>query len=241
MRGAGLSRHARAHLRAGSRARRGRMVAASAQKLLETFDREFPSAACWPATAIAISASPGGIFANVRLNQRLAEEMPVDEVFVYPGDERPGPGRRRGAGFPAPSATGSRIGWKTALPAGESRSRPRLRPSASTSGWAAIRLSGGTRPRLGGDGGRAAGRVASHRRHLYPGYGIRPARAGGPHHHGLCPPMPEINRILNDRLTRSEFMPFAPVVTAEDAEDRLRSRPGHPLCRAIYDHHLPRA
>jgi carbamoyltransferase len=28
----------------------------------------------------------------------------------------------------------------------------------------------------------------------------------------------EINRILNDRLTRSEFMPFAPVVTAEDAE-----------------------
>jgi glycosyltransferase involved in cell wall biosynthesis/SAM-dependent methyltransferase len=29
--------------------------------------------------------------------------------------------------------------------------------------------------------------------------------------------MSEINRILNDRLTRSEFMPFAPVVTAEDA------------------------
>jgi carbamoyltransferase len=28
----------------------------------------------------------------------------------------------------------------------------------------------------------------------------------------------EINRILNDRLTRSEFMPFAPVVTTEDAE-----------------------
>ena len=25
----------------------------------------------------------GGVFANVRLNQRLAEEMPVDEVFVY--------------------------------------------------------------------------------------------------------------------------------------------------------------
>jgi carbamoyltransferase len=28
----------------------------------------------------------------------------------------------------------------------------------------------------------------------------------------------DINRTLNDRLSRSEFMPFAPVVTAEDAE-----------------------
>ncbi|MFX8624382.1 carbamoyltransferase N-terminal domain-containing protein, partial [Acinetobacter baumannii] len=26
----------------------------------------------------------GGVFANVRLNQRLAEELPVEEIFVYP-------------------------------------------------------------------------------------------------------------------------------------------------------------
>ena len=35
-------------------------------------------------------------------------------------------------------------------------------------------------------------------------------------------------------------MPFAPVVMAEDAETRLRSRPGHPLCGALHDDHLRR-
>ena len=51
----------------------------------------------------------------------------------------------------------------------------------------------------------------------------------------------EINRILNDRLTRSEFMPFAPVVTAEDAESVFDLGPANPLCGALHDHHLPGA
>ena len=58
-------------------------VAASAQKLLETFvlDSVGRLLARHGHRHLGLS---GGIFANVRLNQRLAEEMPVDEVFVYP-------------------------------------------------------------------------------------------------------------------------------------------------------------
>ena len=38
----------------------------------------------------------GGVFANVRLNRLLAEQLPLDEVFVFPamGDEGPGSAAR---------------------------------------------------------------------------------------------------------------------------------------------------
>ena len=58
-------------------------VAASAQKLLETFVLNSVGRLLARHGHRHLGLS-GGIFANVRLNQRLAEEMPVDEVFVYP-------------------------------------------------------------------------------------------------------------------------------------------------------------
>ncbi len=42
----------------------------------------------------------GGVFANVRLNQRLAEELPLDEVFIYPSMSDQGAWRGRRAAVP---------------------------------------------------------------------------------------------------------------------------------------------
>ena len=52
------------------------------------------------------------------------------------------------------------------------------------------------------------------------------------------PPDHAINDSLNERLDRSEFMPFAPVVLEEDAEPRVRHHRRQPLCRAFHDDHL---
>src|SRR4029077_12338044 len=58
-------------------------VAASVQRLLETFILGAAARLLARHKHRRLGLS-GGVFANVRLNQRLAEEMPVDEVFVYP-------------------------------------------------------------------------------------------------------------------------------------------------------------
>ena len=58
-------------------------VAASVQMLLEEFTLTAMHRILhhYPVRRIGLS---GGVFANVRLNQRIAEECNVDEVFVYP-------------------------------------------------------------------------------------------------------------------------------------------------------------
>ena len=58
-------------------------VAASVQHLLEVFVVDSLSRVLrrHPRRFLGLS---GGVFANVRLNQRLAEELPVDEVFIFP-------------------------------------------------------------------------------------------------------------------------------------------------------------
>ena len=58
-------------------------VSASVQLLLENviIDSVGRILARHPMRFLGLS---GGVFANVRLNQRLAEELPLDEVFIYP-------------------------------------------------------------------------------------------------------------------------------------------------------------
>ena len=51
----------------------------------------------------------GGVFANVRLNRVLAEQLPLDEIFIFPamGDEGTA-GRRR-----ARAISSSATAWRT--------------------------------------------------------------------------------------------------------------------------------
>ena len=152
----------------------------------------------------------GGIFANVKLNQRLAELPNVDEVRVFPnmGDG----GLSIGAAWLAHAElTGQRPEpWRTCY-LGHTPDDQAIVAALSASGLA-YRRSGRIQEEIGAllaDGrvvARCTGamefgpRALGHRSILYH------ARE------------PDVNRWLNDRLNRSEFMPFAPATLEEDAD-----------------------
>ncbi len=157
----------------------------------------------------------GGLFANVRLNRLLAERLPLDEIFIFPpmGDE----------GLPAGGVLAyllERDGLARWL--AERRplkdvylgrdysgaidpilaSVPGIRPTGEDPvGGAARRL------QRGEIGAIFTGRMEYGPRAL----GARTILAN--------PSRRETHDLLNERLDRSEFMPFAPVVTAERAAD----------------------
>ncbi len=87
-------------------------MAASIQRLLE--DRVLAAVrallARHPVSHLALA---GGIFANVRLNQRLAEETSVGEVFVYPAMSDQGLAAG-GCSTSSWRATASKHGWPAA-------------------------------------------------------------------------------------------------------------------------------
>jgi carbamoyltransferase len=188
-------------------------VAASVQKLLETFVLEAVGRILSRTGHRHLGLS-GGIFANVRLNQRLAEEMPVDEVFVYPAMSDQG------------LACGGVLDFLLARDGLDHWLKQRWRLENLYYGRDFGRA---IDDRLGGDPAfarvsttpvktaselLAAGKIVA----IYTlGMEYGP-RALGARSIMAAPTDAEINRILNDRLTRSEFMPFAPVVAAEDAE-----------------------
>jgi carbamoyltransferase len=186
-------------------------IAASIQKVAEDFTVQ--SVRHWLArTGARKLALAGGLLANVRLNRLLAETLPLDEVFVFPamGDE----GLSVGAAL---TFLHARDGTETWL-----RHRHRLdnvylgqnydgRIDDVLASAGMRRLAG--RPvetavdliRAGKAGAIYAGRMEFGPRAL----GARSIIAS-PHDHA-------INDLLNKRLDRSEFMPFAPYVLEEDA------------------------
>jgi carbamoyltransferase len=186
-------------------------IAASIQKVAEDFTVQ--SVRHWlERTGARKLAMAGGLFANVRLNRLIAETLPLDEVFVFPamGDE----GLSVGAAL---TFLHERDGTETWL-----RHRHRLdnvylgqnydgRIDDALASAGMRRLAG--RPvetavdliRAGKAGAIYAGRMEFGPRAL----GARSIIAS-PHDHA-------INDLLNKRLDRSEFMPFAPYVLEEDA------------------------
>jgi carbamoyltransferase len=186
-------------------------IAASIQKVAE--DYTVQSVKWWLGrTGARKLALAGGLFANVRLNRLLAETLPLDEVFVFPamGDE----GLSVGAAL---TFLHERDGTETWL-----RHRRRLdnmylgqnydgRIDDTLASAGMRRLAG--RPvetavdliRAGKAGAIYTGRMEFGPRAL----GSRSIIAS-PHDHA-------INDLLNKRLDRSEFMPFAPYVLEEDA------------------------
>ncbi len=188
-------------------------VAASIQRVLE----EFVLAAMRRLLARAGTRKlglAGGVFANVRLNQRLAEETEIDEVFVYPAMSDQGLAAGGVLKFLL-----ERDGLKAWLGC-----RYRLEQLYYGRDFGAeADLLFGREPdmrRLAGEPSETAARlihggaiVAIYTKGME--YG---PRALGARSILAAAVDPAINDALNKRLERSEFMPFAPIVAEEDAD-----------------------
>ena len=158
-------------------------------------------------------ALAGGVFANVRLNRRLCEDTGVDEVFIFPamGDE------------------GLVVGGVLQMllerdGIGEWLARRRRLDDVY---WGrdyseAIDRCLGAHPALRVEPGDPAGQTVALLCEglvgaLYEGRMEFGPRALGARSILASPADPAVNANLNARLARTEFMPFAPYVLAEDA------------------------
>ena len=156
----------------------------------------------------------GGVVANVRLNQRIAEELPVDEVFVYPAMSDQGL-----AAGGALCYLRDRDGVATWL-----SKRKRLKTLYFGRDYSDeidtlfavsndIEKLDGPAAETAADLIKSGLAVAIYTDRMEHG-----PRALGARSILGDPSDPEINDRLNARLSRSEFMPFAPYVAEEDAE-----------------------
>ncbi len=155
----------------------------------------------------------GGVFANVKLNRLLAEQLPLDEIFIYPamGDE----------GLPVGGALSwlmQRDGLETWL--AQRRDLDSLYLGRDYDGEIdrVLRAAAGVR-KLDGDAVDMAARrlAAGEIGAIYTGRMEFGPRALGARSILANPARRETHDLLNVRLGRSEFMPFAPVVAAEKA------------------------
>ena len=155
----------------------------------------------------------GGVFANVRLNRLLAEKLPIDEIFIFPamGDE----------GMPAGGALCyllQRDGLRHWL-----SQRYRLHDVRFGRDYtnliddamaASPNIRRTTEHPVDGAARRLnAGQLGA----IYVGRMEYGPRALGARSILANPSRRETHDLLNTRLSRSEFMPFAPVITTEKA------------------------
>ena len=155
----------------------------------------------------------GGLFANVRLNRLLAESLPIDEIFIFPamGDS----GLSVGAGL---CFLLQRDGITTWL--GKRHRLDDVYFGRDYNGQIDDKLAGsaGIRRHAGSPAELAtqlllAGKAGA----VYCGRMEFGPRALGARSILTSPADAGINDSLNNRLERSEFMPFAPYVLEEDA------------------------
>ena len=154
----------------------------------------------------------GGVFANVKLNQRLLEECGVEDFFIQPamGDE----GLVLGAALAYLSARGETglVAPLDSLYLGNAASESDVRRAAQAAGLAVEELN---------DPARDTAHLVTTGRIVgwFDGRMEFGPRALG-HRSILADPRTRgINEILNTRLHRSDFMPFAPSVLAERATE----------------------
>jgi carbamoyltransferase len=156
----------------------------------------------------------GGLFANVRLNRLLAETLPLDEIFVYPamGDD----GLAVGAAL---CYLRDRDGLAVWLKQRRRLDNVYLGRDFDAQIDACLMAERRIR-RLPGDPATVATELieAGQAGAIYVGRMEHGPRALGARSIIANPTDPTINDRLNQRLDRSEFMPFAPYVLEEDAE-----------------------
>ena len=158
----------------------------------------------------------GGLFSNVKLNQLLAEKLPIDEIFIFPpmGDE----------GLPAGGVLAyllRRDGMVHWL-----KERRRLEnvylgrnydPEIDDALRAVpgVKSTQATLPAEEAARRIAAGQIGA----IYVGRMEYGPRALGARSILASPQNRDMHDKLNERLDRTEFMPFAPVVAAERAAE----------------------
>ena len=191
-------------------------VAAAAQKVLE--DAVVPLVEGFVAeTGIPQVALNGGVFANVKLNQRIAALAGVERIFVFPGMSDTG--NSLGAALlrleelePGFLERGrhelASVYWGPAYADDE------MEAALKTAGLPYRRLE---REALVETAGQAiqAGRVVG----WFQGRMEFGPRALGNRSIVARATEAAVNRWLNDRLNRTEFMPFAPTVLGEHAAE----------------------
>jgi carbamoyltransferase len=210
---AGFS-HMRRYMRKLAKSTKREDLAASIQQVLE--DTMLHSVktllARYPSRRLGVA---GGVFANVRLNRLLAEGLGLDEMFVFPamGDE----------GLPVGSALIyllERDGLKTWL----DRRRP-LGPVFLGRDYThaidpALAALPGVHRVDAAPAAEAARRLVNGEiGAIYTGRMEYGPRALGARSILANPSRRETHDLLNQRLARTEFMPFAPVVAAERAAE----------------------
>ena len=156
-------------------------------------------------TEVADVALCGGIFANVKLNQRIAELPQVHSLSVFPnmGDGGLAVGAAMGAGGLAPRNLphmylGPSFDERACAKEIKIAGLRAQRPDDLADTVAALLEEGKVVARCAG--GMEFGPRALGNRTLL-----------------VRPDAPQVNDWLNERLERTEFMPFAPVVLEEDA------------------------
>lgn len=185
-------------------------IAAAYQRVLEDVAVHYVKK--WLAkTGATKVACAGGVFANVKMNQRIMEIDGVSELFV----------------FPAMADSGVGVGAALALNSDLTKAEPArlsdvyLGPSYTDAEIEqALRASGLPFARSANVVDDIVDRLVKNK---------VVARFGGAMEFGpralgnrsiLYPALePEVNKWLNDRLRRTEFMPFAPISLAERASD----------------------
>lgn len=157
----------------------------------------------------------GGVFANVRLNRALAEELDLDEVFVFPpmGDE----------GLPIGGALAyllDRDGIKRWLGRRRRLNDVYFGRNYTDEADDALGKIAGVR-RLSGDPVETAARrlASGELGAIYTGRMEYGPRALGARTILANPSRRETHDLLNQRLDRTEFMPFAPVIPEERAAE----------------------
>jgi carbamoyltransferase len=155
----------------------------------------------------------GGVFANVRLNRLLAETLPLDEIFIAPpmGDE----GLVIGGAL---QFLLDRDGLSHWLKQRRRLSHVYWGGAHDTSIGRMLNTAPGVLRHVGDPVELAAqwleaGRIGA----IYHGRMEYGPRALGARSILASPADAAVNQALNDRLQRTEFMPFAPVVAEDDA------------------------
>jgi len=201
-------------------------AAASIQEALEVLMTRSISA-LQKRTRLRNLAVGGGVYANVRLNRHLLENTAADAIFIFPamGDEGLPIGgcldyllQQRGS----EEWRRNRRVLDSMLLGGDHRADP----DALAAAFPMLRLSPIREP----DAVVAAvadALVAGKAVGIHDGRMEFGPRALGARSILASPALREINDSLNARLSRSDFMPFAPVVLSEYAEELFDIRAGN--------------
>jgi carbamoyltransferase len=185
-------------------------VASAYQKVLEIVATQYV-AAYLRRTGCHYVAGAGGVFANVRMNQKIAELEGVEKIFVHPAMGDSGSGTGAALHLAAQFET-SEFARLEHVYLGPEYDDPTVHAALRRSGLPYRRVNEVEREvaRLLAQGkvvARFNGRME---------YGPR-ALGNRSILYQACDP--RVNRWLNERLRRTEFMPFAPATLAKYADE----------------------